>query len=115
MRYAEVNPEKIQIGAANALIAPLLPDLSLGYDLGSNENVDLDRGGTGDADQFILGPEERDRQWSVNVGWDVGELIWNPDQTSIDTRSKLMVELRDDLLNQLNHLFYARAAYRSKR
>jgi len=35
-------------------------------------------------------------------------LIWNDDQTSIDSRSKLMVELREDVLNQVTRLYFER-------
>ena len=42
------------------------------------------------------------------MSWDLGDLIWNPDQTSIDSRSKLMVELRDDILDQITRLYFER-------
>ena len=35
-------------------------------------------------------------------------LIWNSDQTSIDTRSKLMVELRDDIMNEITRTYFER-------
>ena len=35
-------------------------------------------------------------------------LIWNTDQTSIDTRSKLMVELRDDIMNEVTRTYFER-------
>jgi len=108
MRYAEVHPEKIERWRKAAALQAWVPSLSIGYGYGLDETVELDRGGTNDPDRFILGPEEADSDWSVDVSWDFSELIWNPDQTSIDTRSKLMVQLRDDVLNQLTHLYYAR-------
>ncbi len=46
--------------------------------------------------------------WSASVSWDLGELIWNDDQTSIDSRSKLMVELREDVLDQVTRLYFER-------
>jgi len=108
IRYAEVHPSKIEVWRKAAALKAFLPSLSLDYDLSSDENIDLDRGGTADPDQFIAGPEERSRDWSVGLSWDLSELIWNNDQTSIDTRSRLMVELRDDVLNQVTHLYFER-------
>jgi photosystem II stability/assembly factor-like uncharacterized protein len=108
MRYAEVHPEKIEQWRAQAKLSPLLPSVSIGYDESSGETVELDRGGTNDPDRFILGPDENDQGVSVDFSWHFSEMIWNPQQTSIDNRSKLMVQLRDDLLNQLNHLYYSR-------
>ena len=108
IRYAEVHPDKIEAWRKAASRKALLPTLSLGTDMGSNQNVDLDRGGTADPDQFIQGPKEKSLDWSVGVSWNLGELIWNDDQTTIDNRSRLMVELRDDILNEVTHLYYER-------
>lgn len=108
IRYAEVHPEKINAWRAAAARKALVPTLSLDRDLSENQNVDLDRGGTGDPDRFIIGPPEKSVDWSLGISWDLSELIWNGDQTSIDTRSKLMVELRDDILNEVNHLYFER-------
>ena len=55
-------------------------------------------------DKTAVGPQD----WGVNLKWKVGELIWNGDQTSIDSRSKLMVELRDDIINELTRLYFER-------
>ena len=85
-----------------------LPTVSFTTDAGKDQNVDLDRGGTADPDTFIIGPPEKSTDWHVGLSWNMGELIWNDDQTSIDTRSKLMVELRDDLLNEVTHLYFER-------
>ncbi len=108
MRYAEVHPEKIIAWRQAAAKRAWLPSLGVGHDAGTDQTVDIDRGGTADLDRFIQGPDERDEQWSVDVSWDLADLIWSTDQTTIDNRSKLMVQLRDDLLTQLNHLYYSR-------
>lgn len=108
VRYAEVHPGKIEEWRKAASRKAFLPTVSFDYDLSRDQTVDLDRGGTADPDVYIIGPEEENRGWSVGVSWDLGELIWNGDQTSIDTRSRLMVELRDDILTQVTHLFYER-------
>lgn len=108
MQYAEVDPDKIIAWRRAAAKRALLPSLSVGRDLGSDQTVDIDRGGTADVDRFIQGPDEKDQQWTVDVSWNLADLIWSDDQTSIDNRSKLMVQLRDDLLTQLNSLYYAR-------
>jgi hypothetical protein len=42
------------------------------------------------------------------LSWDLSELIWNEDQTSIDTRSRLMVQLRDDILDEVNKTYFER-------
>ncbi|MBI3316139.1 MAG: hypothetical protein HYZ87_04115, partial [Candidatus Omnitrophica bacterium] len=108
IQFAEVHPRKIQEWRAAAARKAWMPKLSMGADLDKDQNVDLDRGGTNDPDRFIIGPDEERLNWSVSLNWDFGDLIWNGDQTSIDTRSKLMVELREDVLNEVTHLYFER-------
>ncbi len=108
IQYAEVHPDKINAWRQAAARKAFLPTLSFTTDTSANQNVDLDRGGTNDPDKFITGPQEKKSDWHVGVSWDLGDLIWNNDQTSIDTRSRLMVELRGDVLNEVTHLYYER-------
>ena len=108
VRYAEVYPEKIEAWRRAAMRKALLPTVSFTGNQGVDHNVDIDRGGTGDPDRFIVGPSETNKDLHMAVSWNLGELIWNDDQTTIDTRSKLMVELRGDILNEVTHLYFER-------
>ncbi len=108
IRYAEVHPEKILEWRQAARKRAWFPQVTSGVDMDIDRNVDIDRGGTGDRDFFILGPDERKFNWDISVTWDFGELIWNDDQTSIDVRSKLMVQLRDDILDEVTRLYFER-------
>jgi len=108
IQYAEVHPEKILVWRRAASRKAWLPDVSTGIDMDIDRNVELDRGGTGDPDAFIIGPDERKFNWDVSMSWDLGELIWNDDQTSIDVRSRLMVQLRDDVLDEVTRLYFER-------
>ncbi|MBU3958549.1 MAG: hypothetical protein KKE91_01660, partial [Candidatus Omnitrophica bacterium] len=47
-------------------------------------------------------------EWDVALSWDLGELVWNNDQTSIDVRSRLMVQLREDVLDEVTKLYFER-------
>ena len=42
------------------------------------------------------------------LSWDFANLIWNSDQISIDTRSRLMVQLRQDILEEVTRLYFER-------
>lgn len=108
IRYAEVSPEKIQAWRDAAARRAWLPKVSFDTDFGEDHNVDIDRGGTNDPDRFIVGPNETNIGWSIGVSWDLADLIWNGDQTLIDVRSRLMVELRNDILNDVTHLYFER-------
>lgn len=108
IRYAEVNPEKILAWRTAAARKAWLPTFSVTTHADRTNNIDIDRGGTGDPDKFIIGPQDRSTYWTAGVNWDLGELIWNNDQTSIDSRSRLMVQLRNDILSEVTHLYYER-------
>lgn len=108
IQYAEVHPDKITQWRKQAAKRAWLPSVGISRDLGSDNNIDLDRGGTADQDKFIEGPADKSSDWSFDVSWDLADLIWNNDQTSIDARSRLVVELREDILNQITHLYFER-------
>lgn len=108
IHYAEVHPEKINAWRKAAFRKALFPTVSFDKSINTDQNIDLDRGGTNDPDRFIQGPNEKSFDWSVGLNWDIGDLIWSTDQTSIDVRSRLMVELRDDILNEVTHLYFER-------
>jgi photosystem II stability/assembly factor-like uncharacterized protein len=102
IRYAEVQPDKIRAWRRQAALAALMPSISLNYDktiYGSGSTKINGEYGTA-----MVGP----RDWGVSLSWDISELVWNPDQTSIDSRSKLMVELRDDIVDEVTRLYFER-------
>jgi len=70
--------------------------------------VDLDRGGTKDPDQYIAGPNDWDKDFDIDLTWDLGDILFSPSQTSIDVREKLMVELRDELVSEVTRLYFER-------
>ncbi len=108
VRYANLGNGKIKRWHAESRLASLLPNFSFGRDISKANNVDIDRGSTSESDRFILGPEDIDKGWDANVSWDVGDLLWSSNQTSIDSRDKLMVELRNDLLAEAIRIYYER-------
>lgn len=104
IEYAEVSPAKIKGWRQAAKRKALLPSLSLGLDRSATELFHWDTGGN--PDTLSKGKDSLD--WDVSLSWDLGDLIWNNDQTSIDSRSKLMVELREDVLDQVTRLYFER-------
>lgn len=105
-RYAEVNAEKIQEWRKAAKRKALLPDLSVGVDHDTRETYEIYTSAS--KSYWSTGPENSSTGWDVTLRWDLGELIWNDDQTNIDVRSKLMVQLRDDILDEVTHLYFER-------
>ena len=102
--YAEVHPNKIKGWRMAARNKAFLPTLSLDVDRDATEYYHWDTGPN--PDKLVKGLDFMD--WGVSVSWNLGELIWNNDQTSIDSRSKLMVELRESVLDQVTRLYFER-------
>jgi len=108
IRYNGVGNGKIARWHMASRLKAFIPDLSFNKYLSSHNTIDLDRGGTNDPDCYILGPESSSKSNSLNFSWDLKDFIWSSDQTSIDSRQKLMVELREELLSEITRLYFER-------
>ncbi len=102
--YAEVSPRKIREWRSLAKTRAILPDLSVGLDRSGTDLFHWDTGQSPDV--LVTGREYID--WDVSLSWDLGDLVWSTDQTTIDSRSKLMVELREDILDEVTRLYFER-------
>ncbi len=106
IRYAEVEPNKITNWRRQAALKAIMPEISVGYDTDVYKTISTS---TKDGKTYFWeGPDDQAKGWDVSASWDLGDLIYNDDQTSIDSRSKLMVQLRQDLLDQLNAAYFER-------
>lgn len=98
IEYGELSDGKIRDWRRRANMKAFFPELSLDYD----KTVTTALGAT--YDRVQVGPMD----WGVSLKWDLSKLVYNPDQTSIDTRSKLMVQLRNDVLSEVTRLYFER-------
>lgn len=104
IRYAEVRPEKIAAWRKQARLSALIPKFTVTGDTNLTDFRHWDSGANPDA--LLKG--ERDVDWSTNVTWELGDLVYSDDQTNIDVRSKLMVELRDSILDDVTRSYFER-------
>ncbi|MFH1854331.1 MAG: hypothetical protein ABH815_03355 [Candidatus Omnitrophota bacterium] len=104
IKYAEVHPDKIKKWRESARKKALLPNVSVGVDRYVTDYYHWDAGQNPD----VLVKGDDVVSWDLTMTWDLGELIWNDDQTSIDTRSRLMVQLRDDVLGEITRTYFER-------
>jgi len=109
IKYAEVEPAKIITWRKQAQKKAILPKVSVGLERDVSDLWHWDSAGstTRVYDDVLMRGKDA-IGWDVTLSWDLGELIWNSDQTSIDTRSRLMVQLRDDILDEVNKLYFER-------
>jgi len=108
INYAEVQPEKIMRWRNQAAKRALLPQLSVGIDRNTSDLWHWEGGSTTKSDDDILRRGRDNIDWDITLSWNLGELIWNDDQANIDVRSRLMVQLRDDILDEVNKLYFER-------
>ena len=102
--YADVNKDKIDRWKRQARVRAFVPEVSLGLDRDATDLYHWDTGSS--PDELQKGDEMV--AWDVALQWDLADVIWSSDQTSIDSRSKMMVELRGDLLDQATRLYFER-------
>jgi hypothetical protein len=102
IQYADVANGKIKRWHALSRLAGALPTFSFGKSLDRNASITTYSG------KYITGPEDVSRGWDADVSWDIGDTLYSSDQTSIDSREKMMVELRNDLLSEATRIYYER-------
>lgn len=108
VEYAEVHPDKIKAWRKQAARKAILPQLRLGLDRNVTDLWHWEGGSTTKTDDDILKKGRDSVEWDISLSWDFSELIWNNDQTSIDSRSKLMSELRDNILDEVTRIYFER-------
>lgn len=99
IEYVQViNPRKIENLRSQARVKAILPEVSVDYDrtITSYANSSSTR--------FEVGPSD----WGVSLKWSLSDLIWSEQQRLIDGQARLMVVLRNDILDEVNKIYFER-------
>ncbi|MBU1122584.1 MAG: hypothetical protein ABH952_02465 [Candidatus Omnitrophota bacterium] len=98
--YNEIHPDKIKRWRNGLKFRALFPSVDLDF----NKTI-YGTAGTNNYDgRAFVGP----RDWSVGFSWDVANVIWNSYEDDVDTRSRLNTQLRLDLIDELNRVYFER-------
>ena len=113
IEYGEVHLDKIKNWRKSASKRACLPDVSVSFDVDRNRTVsDSIYGSYSSGGQHYVAPDDKTFYRNTGVGislsWDLADIVWSSYQTSIDSRSKMMVELRGDILDQVTRLYFER-------
>ncbi len=108
IHYAEVEPQKIISWRKKAAMKAWLPKLTTGVNRDTTDLWHWEGGSTTKVDDDVLRRGRDSVEWDASLSWDLSGLIWSDDQTNIDVRSRLMVELRDDILDEVTKIYFER-------
>lgn len=106
INYAEVNSEKIARWRKQAQMKGIMPKVSFNLDRSSSDTYEIYT--SSNNNYCINGPKDNTDGWGVTLSWDLGDLVFNDIQNSIDVRSRLMVQLRDEILSDLTRIYFER-------
>ena len=104
--YAEVYPEKIKQWRRQVKFRGLFPKVNFGIDHSWSDTYNFYTSSS--KRYWLYGPQDRNEGWDLNLSWDLSDLVWSHYQTTIDIRSKLMVQLRDDIVDEVNRAYFER-------
>jgi len=112
IQHTDTSPKKIKSWYAKAKYKALLPSVNVGVDHDWSDTYEIY---TSASNNYSLrGPKDRSYGWDVTCSWDLSDFIWKDDYTQIDTRSRLMVELRNDVLDELRRIYFERQRLKLK-
>ncbi|MDD5080924.1 MAG: hypothetical protein WC214_01275 [Candidatus Omnitrophota bacterium] len=100
LKYNEIGPERINKWRKRLKYRAIFPNISVDFD----KTITYDSG----SDVYYTGP----RDWGVSASWDLGDILWNTYEDDIDTRGRLNTQLRIDILDEVNRIYYERIRLR---
>jgi hypothetical protein len=104
VKYSDTDTKKIQAWHRQSRAKAFIPHVSVGIDRDTGDFLHWDTGPNPD----VLQKAKERRNWDLSFTWELSDLVWSSDQTSIDSRSKLMTELREEILDQVTRIYFER-------
>jgi len=108
IRYADVHMGKIDKWRRDSKRKALVPTLSASVSPYLTNTLHWEGGSSSIPEDDILRRGATPADWAVSVSWDLSDLVWSTDLTTIDGRARYLVQLRDDVLSAVTRLYYER-------
>jgi hypothetical protein len=111
--YLDLSSGRLRTLRRSVNRSGLLPIASLraGYDDGRANGYDDDEAFVSGAMRRLRDRDvdrSRDYDVAVTLSWDLGNLVYHPEQVDVSRESRALVELRDDVLDEITQLYYER-------
>jgi hypothetical protein len=102
-REAELRPERVRSWMTRARLAALAPRVTVGVDrkIGRDESLNVDGGRVDISTGDNLG-------WKAEASWDLGQLIFSPDEMRVAREGLRLTDLRHDVLQHVVRLYFER-------
>ncbi len=106
IRYADADLGRIYRWRKKAAAKAWLPEVSCGLNRDAGDLWHWEGGSTSKDNDDILRKGRDCVEWDVTCKWDLGELVWSSAQTDIDVRSRLLVQLRQQVVDDVTRLYF---------
>jgi hypothetical protein len=114
LRYLELGSTRLAGFRRRLARRGLLPELSIAGDYGGFRAYDLDQDDTvfASGDRYLLRDrlDEHGRDFGVGavLRWDLGDTVYNFEEVDISREVRELIELRDEVLDEVNQLYFER-------
>lgn len=108
VEYADAGGDKINTWHRQAQRKAWLPRFSVGLDRDTGDLWHWESGSSTREEDDCLRKGKDTVNWSVGLTWELGELVWNADQTGIDARSRQNAQLRADVIDEVTKVYFER-------
>lgn len=113
LRYLELGPERVRELRSGLDLRGWLPELSVRLDYASDrdEREDWDQSFvSGDTRRLYDYQRDRHRDLggSVELSWDLGDTLYQPEAIELSREARQRIALRDDALDEINQLYFER-------
>ena len=107
---ALAEPDRAHALVARARWAPLLPELRVRVDrrLARTESLDLGRSASDPLASPVGVDSINDLRYEVRATWDLGRIVFNPDEVGASTHALRMAEVRRELETVVIRLYFER-------
>jgi hypothetical protein len=113
LRYLHLSGDPAAAMRRGVRLRGLLPLVSLegrkghgGDERASYDQAFISGGYRNLSDHYDLDTHDRDVQ--LRFTWDLGDTLYNPEQIDVSTEARRLIELRDDVLDELDQLYFDR-------